>query len=70
MLSDKVKKILPYLIGSIIVIYIIKPSIAFKPSGQLRSYGFGYDTDGYKNTLYTMPNLVIILTVLLYIYIN
>jgi hypothetical protein len=70
MLSDKVKKILPYLLGIILIFYMIKPSISFKPSGQLREYGFGYDSDGYKKTLYTMHNIIILLTVLLYIYIN
>lgn len=70
MLSEKIKKILPYLLGIIIIIFTIKPSIAFKPNGQLRSYGFGYDSDGYKKTLYTMHNIIILLVVLLYIYIN
>jgi len=70
MLSDKVKKILPYLLGIILIFYMVKPSISFKPSGQLREYGFGYDSDGYKKTLYTMHNFIILLTVLLYIYIN
>jgi hypothetical protein len=70
MLSDKVKKILPYLLGTILIFYMVKPSISFKPNGQLRSYGFGYDSDGYKKTLYTMHNIIILLAVLLYIYIN
>jgi hypothetical protein len=68
MFSDKVKKILPYLLGTIFIFYIVKPSISFKPSGQLRNYGFGYDSDGYKKTLYTMHNIIILLTVLFYIY--
>lgn len=70
MLSDKVKRLLPYLIGSIIILYIVRPSISFKPSGQLRNYGFGYDSDGYKKTLYTLPILIIFLTVVLYMYID
>jgi hypothetical protein len=70
LLSDKVKRILPYLMGIIIVFYITKPSISFKPSGQLRNYGFGYDTDGYKKTLYTVQNLIILLTIVLYLFIN
>ena len=68
MLSDKVKRLLPYLIGSIVILYIVKPSISFKPSGQLRNYGFGYDSDGYKKTLYTLPIIIIFLTVFLYMY--
>lgn len=70
MFSDKVKRILPYLLGGILLLYIIKPSIIFKPNGQLRNYGFGYDSDGYKKTLYTMHNIIILLVVLLYIYIK
>lgn len=69
MFSDKVKKILPYFLGIIVLFYIIKPSISFKPNGQLRNYGFGYDGDGYKKTLYTMHNIIILLAILLYIYI-
>lgn len=68
MLSDKIKKILPYFLGTILTFYLIKPSISFKPTGQLRNYGFGYDSDGYKKTLYTMHNLIILLAVLFYIY--
>lgn len=70
MFSDKVKRLLPYLIGAIVTLYIIKPTISFKPNGQLRNYGFGYDSDGYKKTLYTLPNLIVFLTVILYIYMN
>ena len=66
-ISLKVKKVIPYLICIIIIFYIVKPSISFKPSGQLRNYGIGLDTDGYKKTLYTMQNLIIFITILLYI---
>jgi hypothetical protein len=69
MFSDKVKKILPYLLGAILIFYLVKPSISFKPNAQLRNYGFGYDSDGYKKTLYTMHNIIILLSVILYIYI-
>jgi hypothetical protein len=68
MLSDKVKKILPYLLGGILIFYLIKPSISFKPNGQLRNYGVGYDSDGYKKTLYTMHTIIILIAVLVYIY--
>lgn len=70
MLSERTKKILPYLLGCILIIYMLKPSISFKPNGQLRSYGFGYDSDGYKKTLYTMHNIIILTAVILYININ
>ena len=67
-LSDKVKRILPYLMGGIVILYLTKPSISFKPNGQLRTYGFGYDADGYKRTLYTMQNLIILLAIILYLF--
>lgn len=70
MLSERTKKILPYLLGSILIVYMLKPSISFKPNGQLRNYGFGYDSDGYKKTLYTMHNIIILIAVILYININ
>jgi hypothetical protein len=70
MFSSKVKKILPYLICVIILFYIIKPSISFKPNGQLRKYGVGNDRDGYKKTLYTMQNIVILLTIVLFVLMN
>lgn len=66
MLSPKVRKIIPYLVGIIIFFYIMKPSISFKPSGQLREYGFGYDVTGYKKTLYTAYNIILFMTIFLY----
>lgn len=69
-LSNKVKKILPYLIGAITFIYILKPKMFFKQNNQLRSYGFGVDADGYKKTVYTMQNIVIFLTIILYTFIK
>lgn len=69
-ISDKVKYILPYLIGIIIIFYIVKPNISFKPNGQLRNYGFGYDSDGYTKTLYTFQNIIIFIVVFLFIYIK
>ena len=67
MLSDKVKKVLPYLIGVIVMLYIIKPNFCFKHNDSLRNYGFGFDNDGYRKTLYTMQNLVIFTAIILYI---
>jgi hypothetical protein len=70
MISESLRKIIPYLVGIIILLYIMKPSLSFKPSGQLREYGFGYDSNGYKKTLYTMQNITILITVILYVYIQ
>lgn len=67
-LSNKVYNILPYLFSIIILIYVIKPNIAFKPNGQLRNFGFGFDNDSYKKSLFTMQNIIIFLTVILYVY--
>lgn len=69
MLSEKIKKILPYFLVTILLFYLIKPSISFKPNGQLRNYGLGYDSDGYKRTLYTMHTMIILFAVLFYIYV-
>lgn len=69
-ISDKVKKTLPYLVGLIILLYMYKPSLLFKPNGQLREYGFGFDKDGYKKTLYTMQNIIFVITIGVYVYAN
>lgn len=69
-LTGNIRKIIPYLIGIIIFFYIMKPSISFKPSGQLREYGFGYDSTGYKKTLYTTYNIILIITIFLYMYMS
>jgi hypothetical protein len=65
-LTNKFKNAVPYLLGLIISIYIVKPSIFFKPNGKSREYGFGYDEEGYKKTLYTFQFAIIIAAVLLY----
>lgn len=68
LISNTVRRIIPYLVGIIIFFYIIKPSISFKPSGQLREYGLGYDSFGYKKTLYTTYNVILFITIVLYMY--
>jgi hypothetical protein len=70
MISSKVKSIVPYILVSIVLLYIIKPPIVFKPNGKLREYGLGYDSEGYKQTLYTMHTLIIVLVVFLYLFID
>lgn len=65
-LSEKVKTLIPYLIGIILIIYLLKPNIFFKPNGKTRLYGLGYDDDGYKKTLYTFQFAIIIIALLLY----
>lgn len=65
-MKNRINKIIPYLLGIILLIYIIKPNISFKSSGQLREYGIGYDSHGYKKTLYTTYNIILFITILLY----
>jgi predicted membrane protein len=68
--SRKVVKILPIIVLFIIFLYAIKPKIIFKSNGQTRSYGVGYDRDDVKKTLYTMPIVITLTTVILWTYIK
>jgi hypothetical protein len=67
-LTDKFKNTVPYLLCIIIVLYLVKPSIFFKPNGKPRLYGFGFDDEGYKKTLYTFQFAIIVIIVLLYVF--
>lgn len=53
------------LVGFIIIFYLVKPSITFKPDGKLREFGVGYSNDGYRKTFLTLFNIILILTVYL-----
>lgn len=66
--SNKVLKIIPYLILIIILLYTSKNSIIFNSNHKLRTFGLGYE-NGHRKTLYTMTNITIIISILLYIYI-
>jgi hypothetical protein len=66
-ISKSVKNKIPYLFGIIIIIYIIKPNILFKPNGKLRDYGVGYDNEGYKKTLYSFHYIILIIVLFLYL---
>jgi hypothetical protein len=63
-------KRITYFIGIIMLIYITKPQIIFKPNGQLREYGFGYTLDGYRKTLFSIHTIIIFIILLLFIYIK
>ena len=65
-LSSKIQRQIPFLIGAILIIYIIKPSLFFKVNGKPRLYGFGYDDEGYKKTLYTFQFVILILALIFY----
>ncbi len=56
---------LPILIFCIFLLYTFKPSIIFKPNGNVRNHGFGYDEDNHKKTLYTFHFVIIIIVFLL-----
>lgn len=58
---------IPYLIGIVAILYMIKPSIFFKPNGKTRTYGVGVDDEGYKKTLYTFQFAVIIIALVLHL---
>jgi hypothetical protein len=61
MIDYKLRSKIFLLISIIIFMYIVKPSIIFKPNGKIREYGLGYDNEGYKKTMYTMQNIILIL---------
>jgi hypothetical protein len=61
--SPDITKRIPYLVGGILLIFLIKPVILFKPNGKPRLYGIGYDDEGYKKTLYTIQFVIIALVV-------
>ncbi len=66
LISNKVKRLIPYLLGIILIIFIIKPLVLFKPNGQVRSFGIGLDTNGHKKTLYSLEFILIILILFIY----
>ena len=51
----------------IILLYSYKPHLLFKPNGKIRQYGFGYDSDGYKKTLFNLQFIIIILVLLVFL---
>lgn len=64
-ISSRTIKILPYLLGTIFLLFIIKPSILFKPNGKTRNYGSGYDEEGYKKSFYTVQFAIILVVIIL-----
>ena len=58
------------IVGGLMCIYIIKPNIIFKPNGKLREYGLGYDSEGYRKTLYSMQTIILVLVLGVYIWGN
>jgi len=67
-LSEGIQKKIIYLFCIIIITYIVKPTILFKPNGKPRIYGIGYDYEGYKKTLYTFQFIIIILALFVHFF--
>jgi hypothetical protein len=65
-LSKDIQNKMFYVAGIIILIYIMKPSLIFKPNGEHREYGLGYDKDGYKKSIYTMQLMIVLIVVMVY----
>ncbi|NDC95006.1 hypothetical protein EBZ38_04195 [bacterium] len=61
--QSNIKKIL-YIACLVSIVFLIKPSLAFKPNGTHREYGLGVDKEGYKRSIYTMPVFVVVIVVL------
>ena len=59
-----------YVIGTILLLYISKPILLFKPNGKPRLYGLGYDDEGYKKTLYTFQFIIVIVVLIITLYIK
>jgi hypothetical protein len=59
-----------YVIGTILLLYITKPILLFKPNGKPRLYGLGYDDEGYKKTLYTFQFIIVIVVLIITLYIK
>lgn len=67
-MDKNILKYIPYLIFGILLYYFLKPSITFKLNGVQREYGIGYDSNGYKKTLITMNNVIILMVVLIFLF--
>lgn len=67
-ISINTQRSIPYLIGTIVFVYLTKPTLFFKSNGELREYGIGTDGDGYKKTLYTFHFFIIIATLIIFYY--
>jgi hypothetical protein len=68
-LNINMQKIL-YVILFILILYITKIPIFFKPNGKPREYGIGTDHEGYSKTLYTFQFAIIIMTIFLVVFLN
>jgi hypothetical protein len=68
LVSATLQRQIVYLISIVVLLFITKPPIIFKPNGKPRLYGFGYDDEGYKKTLYTFQFIIFIIALLVSVY--
>lgn len=68
LVSATLQRQIIYLISIVVLIFITKPPIIFKPNGKPRLYGFGHDDEGYKKTLYTFQFIILIIALLVSVY--
>lgn len=68
LVSATLQRQIVYLISIVVLLFITKPPIVFKPNGKPRLYGFGYDDEGYKKTLYTFQFIILIIALLVSVY--
>lgn len=59
-----------YIILFILIFYIVKMPIFFKPNGNPREYGIGVDHEGYSKTLYTFQFAILIMAVFLVVFLK
>lgn len=52
------------LVLMIILINLIKPGLVYKPNGKPREFGVGRGEDKYKKTLFTLPVVITIITII------
>ena len=63
--DNKLQNKMAILVGIILLVFIIKPTIMFKSNGKLRAHGFGLDHEQEKKTIFTFHIFVIITTIVL-----
>lgn len=68
--TSNLKQTILILVAVIVVIHLLKPRFIYKPNGLPRKYGFGYDNDGYKKTVYSLNTLVFFIAIVLYYLLN
>jgi hypothetical protein len=57
-----------YIVSFVILLFVFKPSIVFKPDGTSREFGLGIDNQGYKKTLYNTHFILLLAIFSTYFY--